>query len=199
MTWSKLWVIAYRDLGRHRRRTFFTGLAVALGLALLILLNGWIAGVTDDALQNSIRLQTGHVQLRAPAYEADQLSLAWKDLIADPAARHPALDSGARPAARPDRRDRHVGQGAHREDPSRTRRLGVTGGITLNRPVRSPGNRHPQGRHACQSRHSGRSRLPLCATGRAGGCSRMQPVFSVELASLAAKPKKSSPFLVKST
>lgn len=63
-----------------------------------------------------------------------------RTLIADPAARHPALDSGARPAARPDRRDRHVGQGAHREDPSRTRRLGVTGGITLNRPVRSPGD-----------------------------------------------------------
>ena len=86
MTWPKLWVIAYRDLGRNRRRTFFTLLAVALGLALLILMNGYIAGVVDDALQNSIRLQTGHVQLRAPSYAVDQMSLAWKDLLADPEA-----------------------------------------------------------------------------------------------------------------
>ncbi|HAJ35023.1 MAG TPA: ABC transporter permease, partial [Chloroflexi bacterium] len=45
MAWTKLWVIAYRDLTRNRRRTFFTLLAVALGLALLITLNGYIAGV----------------------------------------------------------------------------------------------------------------------------------------------------------
>lgn len=86
MAWSKLWVIAYRDLARSRRRTFFTLLAVALGLALLIVLNGFIAGVVDDALQNSIRLQTGHVQVRAATYPDDRHSLQWKDLIERPTA-----------------------------------------------------------------------------------------------------------------
>lgn len=84
MAFGKLWVIAYRDLLRNRRRSLFTMLAVALGLALLIVLNGYIAGVLEDALQNSIRLQTGHVQLRAQSYSAEKVSLQWKDLLDNP-------------------------------------------------------------------------------------------------------------------
>jgi len=73
-------------LTRSRRRTFFTLLAVALGLALLIVLNGFIAGVVNDALQNSIRLQTGHVQVRAASFPDDKRSLQWQDLVDQPAA-----------------------------------------------------------------------------------------------------------------
>jgi ABC-type lipoprotein release transport system permease subunit len=94
MPLSKLWTIAYRDLGRNRRRSMLTLLAVALGLALLMVMNGFIAGVMDDSLQNSIRLRTGHVQLRAASYEEETLSLQAKDLLADPdalAARASAL------------------------------------------------------------------------------------------------------------
>ncbi|MBW7885005.1 MAG: ABC transporter permease [Caldilineaceae bacterium] len=81
MAFGKLWVIAFRDLGRNRRRTAFTLIAVALGLALLILLNGYLAGVTEESLQNSIRLRTGHVQLRAASYEEKKVSLQWRDLL----------------------------------------------------------------------------------------------------------------------
>jgi ABC-type lipoprotein release transport system permease subunit len=84
MTWVKLWVIAFRDLMRSRRRTFFTLLAVALGLALLIVLNGFIAGIIDDAVQNNIRLQTGHVQVRAATFPDGKRTLQWKDLIDAP-------------------------------------------------------------------------------------------------------------------
>ncbi|MCB9152075.1 MAG: ABC transporter permease [Caldilineaceae bacterium] len=85
MTLAKLWTIGFRDLMRNRRRSFFTLLAVALGLALLIVLNGFITGVFDDAIQNSIRLQTGHVQLRAPSYSDEKMSLLWADLLDNPA------------------------------------------------------------------------------------------------------------------
>ena len=81
----KLWVLAYRDLGRNRRRTIMTTVAVALGLALLILMNGYIAGVMDGALQNNIRLKTGHVQIRASSYNEADLSLQWRDLLSEPA------------------------------------------------------------------------------------------------------------------
>lgn len=84
MTWTKLWMIAYRGLTRNRRRTFFTMLAVALGLALLITLNGYISGVMEDGLQNSIRLQTGHVQVRAAGYPEGKHSVQWKDLVERP-------------------------------------------------------------------------------------------------------------------
>src|SRR5512137_1391919 len=85
MPLSKLWVIAYRDLGRHRRRTVFTLLAVALGLGLLLTMDGLISGVVADSLANSIRLRTGHVQVRAASFQEDQLDLQAKDLLANPA------------------------------------------------------------------------------------------------------------------
>jgi ABC-type lipoprotein release transport system permease subunit len=84
MPLSKLWTIAYRDLGRHRRRSIFTLLAVALGLGLLLVMDGLISGVMADSLANSIRLRTGHVQLRAASFQEDQLSLQAKDLLANP-------------------------------------------------------------------------------------------------------------------
>jgi ABC-type lipoprotein release transport system permease subunit len=81
MAFGKLWQIAYRDLGRNRRRSIFTLMAVAVGLALLIFINGLIAGVMHDAVENNIRLKTGHVQLRAETYEEEKLSLQWQDLL----------------------------------------------------------------------------------------------------------------------
>lgn len=84
MPLSKLWVLAYRDLGRNKRRSLLTLIAIALGLALLIVMNGFIAGIYDETLQNSIRLETGHLQLRTSSYNDEELSLQWKDLLLDP-------------------------------------------------------------------------------------------------------------------
>jgi len=81
MAFRKLWVIAYRDLGRNRRRSVLTMLAVALGLALLILMSGYIAGVVDGSISDSIRLNTGHVQVRAEGYEVEKASMQWQDLL----------------------------------------------------------------------------------------------------------------------
>lgn len=84
MTWAKLWVIASRDLGRNRRRTLLTMTAVALGQALVIVASGFVAGALESALQNNIRLNTGHLQLRAASYEMEKQSLLWQDLIEAP-------------------------------------------------------------------------------------------------------------------
>jgi len=78
---SKLWVIAYRDLGRNRRRTILTMVGVALGLMLMIIMSGYLAGVLEGSLDNNIRLNTGHVQVRASSFELEKLSLLWGDLV----------------------------------------------------------------------------------------------------------------------
>lgn len=83
MAFKQLWVIAYRDLGRNRRRTGLTMLAVVIGLALTILISGFIAGVFDSALSSSISLDTGHVQVRAENYTMEKASLEWGDLLDD--------------------------------------------------------------------------------------------------------------------
>ncbi len=81
---GKLWLIAYRDLGRNKRRSSLTLVAVALGMGLLIVMSGLIKGAVDGSVENAIRLQTGHLQVRAASYDEEKVSLEWKDLLADP-------------------------------------------------------------------------------------------------------------------
>ncbi|GAB4459849.1 MAG: ABC transporter permease [Anaerolineae bacterium] len=85
MAIKKFWVIAYRDLMRNRRRTLLTLLAVALGMMVLIMMSGFITGAFAGALVDNIRLNTGHLQLRAASYESDKMSLLSQDLLDDPA------------------------------------------------------------------------------------------------------------------
>jgi ABC-type lipoprotein release transport system permease subunit len=82
----RLWKIAIRDLGRNKRRSVLTLVAVGLGMALLIVMSGLIEGAVAGSLENSIRLQTGHLQVRAASYHEDELSLKWEDLLPDPQA-----------------------------------------------------------------------------------------------------------------
>ncbi len=83
MTVKRFWVIAFRDLVRNRRRTLLTLLAVILGMMVLIMMSGFIAGVIADGLRNNIRLNTGHIQLRDDTYEIEKLSLLARDLLPD--------------------------------------------------------------------------------------------------------------------
>jgi ABC-type lipoprotein release transport system permease subunit len=77
----QLWKIAYRDLARNRRRSLLTLVAVALGVAMLVTLTGLYAGSIEGSIANNIRLQTGHLQLRAESYDEDKVTLAWEDLL----------------------------------------------------------------------------------------------------------------------
>jgi ABC-type lipoprotein release transport system permease subunit len=76
--------MAFRDLGRNRRRSFFSALAVGGGLALLILMASVVEGEMGGALENAIKLQSGHIQIRAATYDENKSSLKWEDLVADP-------------------------------------------------------------------------------------------------------------------
>ncbi|MFQ5435477.1 MAG: ABC transporter permease [Anaerolineae bacterium] len=83
---KRFWAIAYRDLIRNRRRSILTLLAVALGMMVLILMSGFIAGAFSGGLRQNIRLNTGHLQLRAESYEVEKLSLLSRDLVQAPEA-----------------------------------------------------------------------------------------------------------------
>ena len=80
----QLFRMAFRDLGRNRRRTFFSILALAMGLALLILMASFINGEMSNAMDTTIQLQSGHLQLRAQNYDERKASLKWENLIEDP-------------------------------------------------------------------------------------------------------------------
>lgn len=96
MALKKFWVMAYRDLVRNRRRTVITFIAIALGLTLVIFMNGLITGMMDGMLRDTIRLDSGHLQVRAESYEVVKSSLLWQDLLENPD------DLAARAAAMPE-------------------------------------------------------------------------------------------------
>jgi ABC-type lipoprotein release transport system permease subunit len=82
---NQLFKMAYRDLGRNKRRSILSALAVSIGMTLLIFMAAVVRGEFRGALQNGIRLQTGHLQVRAASYDENKVSLAWEDLIDNPA------------------------------------------------------------------------------------------------------------------
>jgi ABC-type lipoprotein release transport system permease subunit len=77
--------MAWRDLGRNRRRSFFSALALGIGLSLLLLIASVLNGEMHGSMDTAINLQSGHLQVQAKTYNADKLSLDWQDLIESPA------------------------------------------------------------------------------------------------------------------
>ena len=80
----QMYKMALRDLGRNRRRTFFSALALAIGLALLMTMAAVLEGEMRGSMDLSIKLQSGHLQVRAQSYDEDKTSLAWEDLLENP-------------------------------------------------------------------------------------------------------------------
>ncbi len=76
--------MAFRDLGRNRRRSIFSALAVSVGLAILILMASVVEGEMGSAIDGAILLQTGDIQVRAASYDENKSSLKWEDLVQNP-------------------------------------------------------------------------------------------------------------------
>lgn len=56
--------LAFRNLGRNKSRSLLSALAVGVGMALLLLMVSVLEGEMNGAMQNTIRLQSGHLQVR---------------------------------------------------------------------------------------------------------------------------------------
>jgi ABC-type lipoprotein release transport system permease subunit len=93
--------IAWRNLGRNRRRTAVTASAIAVGVALCVATYGLTDGLNDQLVDTVTRLELGHVQLHEPEYPKRR---ALRYAIPDPAAVLAATDAlpearGAAPRA----------------------------------------------------------------------------------------------------
>ncbi|MCU0641349.1 MAG: ABC transporter permease [Candidatus Margulisbacteria bacterium] len=78
--------LAWRNIFRHFTRTFLTFLAIALGLALLILIDSLLTGVDRDSFDKIISYETGHIKILNPRYLADEENLPLDKAIDKPAA-----------------------------------------------------------------------------------------------------------------
>ncbi|MBI3737623.1 MAG: ABC transporter permease [Chloroflexi bacterium] len=80
----QLFKMAFRDLGRNKRRTILSALAVSVGMGLLLMMSGVLVGEMQGALRNTIQLFSGHLQIRGLNYDENKISLKWEDLIENP-------------------------------------------------------------------------------------------------------------------
>lgn len=82
---GKLLIMAWRNVWRNWRRTVIAGIAIALGLAFILLYDGMLGGMNEALYGNTVKLQGGHVQVHAPGFreKANRLPLL------------PLVDSGA--------------------------------------------------------------------------------------------------------
>ncbi len=62
--------LAWRNLGRNRRRTILTVATVALGLALLLITLGLGDGSHLQMIDNAVRMGSGHVLIQHQGYQA---------------------------------------------------------------------------------------------------------------------------------
>jgi len=76
--------MAYRNLGRHRRRSILSGLALAMGTALLMFIAAFFQGEMRSSMETTLRLNSGHIQVQDADYYPDKLSVAWEYLIENP-------------------------------------------------------------------------------------------------------------------
>jgi putative ABC transport system permease protein len=76
--------LAYRNLGRHRRRSALSALALGLGTALLMFVAAFFEGEMRGSMETTLRLNTGHLQITNADYDPDKLSVAWEYLIENP-------------------------------------------------------------------------------------------------------------------
>lgn len=60
--------LAWRNVWRNRRRTIIALSAIGLGLAMLILMDGTIAGSKQATFGNAVKLEGGNVQIHAPGF-----------------------------------------------------------------------------------------------------------------------------------
>ncbi len=81
---SQTFKLAFRNIGRNKTRSLLSALAVAVGMSLLLLMAAVLEGEMRGSMQNSIRLQSGHLQIRPASYDENKISLQWEDLIENP-------------------------------------------------------------------------------------------------------------------
>jgi len=77
--------LAFRNIFRNFRRTFFTFIAIAVGLALMLMTDSLLQGIDAQSFAKIINYETGHVKIFSLGYQKDKDDLPLDKLITAPA------------------------------------------------------------------------------------------------------------------
>jgi putative ABC transport system permease protein len=76
--------LAWKNLFRYTRRTIITSVAIAIGLAIYVWVDGWMAGIQQESDRNLIWYETGSAAIFDARYWADRDFMPLKYGIKDP-------------------------------------------------------------------------------------------------------------------
>jgi len=66
-----LLLMAWRNLGRNRRRTIISAAAVAFAVFSMVTMTSMQTGAYNEMIDNAVKIQCGHLQVQAPGYIDD--------------------------------------------------------------------------------------------------------------------------------
>jgi len=79
----ELWIIALRNVFRNPRRTALNILSVAIGVAVILGMKGWIGGFAQTAYETQMDLDTAQVQVLNQDYQNERQRLPLDLLVKD--------------------------------------------------------------------------------------------------------------------
>ncbi|MFC1712871.1 ABC transporter permease [Candidatus Poribacteria bacterium] len=60
--------MAFRNVGRNKRRTMLSAIAIAVAVMVVLFMRGYIGGVTDSMFDSLVKIQTGHIKIMHSEY-----------------------------------------------------------------------------------------------------------------------------------
>lgn len=69
---SPWWRIGWRNLGRHRKRTFLTALGLGAGYFAVVFIVGWAEGIVAEMVENATGLVSGQIEIHAADYRPER-------------------------------------------------------------------------------------------------------------------------------
>lgn len=68
--------LAFKNLWRHKLRTFISLLAIAFSVMVVVFARGYILGMIDSFVQHSVQFETGHIKIMTAEYKKQQRLLS---------------------------------------------------------------------------------------------------------------------------
>ena len=60
--------MAFRNIGRNKRRTMLSAIAISVAVMVVVVMRGYIGGIMDSMLDSLSKIQTGHIKVVHPEY-----------------------------------------------------------------------------------------------------------------------------------
>ena len=60
--------MAFRNIGRNKRRTMLSAIAISIAVIVVLVMQGYIGGVMDSMFDSLAKIETGHIKLVHPEY-----------------------------------------------------------------------------------------------------------------------------------